>query len=134
MSEENKSLDPQTFDRFLENQKYELALREKEIDLEREKALAAKEVDQRQFSFAIQQLEATERDRQNDRVYRERLEAKGLKLWIAIIAAVVLFLLLALWKDKDQMIIELVKVVAYGGSFGFGGYAWGRYRKKDDQN
>ena len=30
---------------------------------------------------------------------------------------------------KDQMIIKLVKAVAYGGSFGFGGYTWGHYKK-----
>ena len=130
-AEENNNLDPQMFGQFMENQKRELALREKEIDLEREKALAAKETDQRQFNYAVWQLEATERDRQSERVYKELLERKGLKLWLAFVVAVALFLLLALWKDKDQMIIELVKVVAYGGSFGFGGYAWGRYKKKE---
>jgi len=50
--DENKPADPKLFAQLLDNQRYELALKEKEIDLEREKAQAAKEIDRQQFIYA----------------------------------------------------------------------------------
>ncbi|MDR3331711.1 MAG: hypothetical protein LBT08_03700 [Synergistaceae bacterium] len=131
MSDDN-SIDTQSLSQFLENQKYELSIREKGIELEREKALAASESDQRQFLYAQKQLDAMERDRHDDRVYKETLERKSLHLLIAFIIAAIIFLIIAVLKDKDQLLIELFKAVAYGGSFGMGGYAWGRYRQNHD--
>lgn len=133
MSNEDKGLmDPALFAQLLENQRRELALKEKEIDLEREKIRAAQKSDERQLLYAQQQLEATERDRKDDRTYRQTLESKSLKLLIVFIIAVTAFLIYAVAHDKEQMVIEIFKVVAYGGSFGLGGYAWGRYKRNEE--
>jgi hypothetical protein len=128
------SIDNIAFSKFLENQKQELAIREKEIELERDKALAASQADERSFRYAQQQLEAMERDRHDDRVYREILEKKSFWIYIVFVIAVAVFLTAAVLKDKDAMIIELVKVVAYGAPCGIGGYTIGRYKKKNDES
>lgn len=133
MSNDGKELmDPALFAQLLENQRRELALREKEIDLEQEKIRASQKSDERQLLYAQQQLEATERDRKDDRAYRQTLESKSLKLFIIFIVAVTAFLIYAVGHDKEQMVIEIFKVIAYGGSFGIGGYAWGRYKRNDE--
>ncbi|NLL37494.1 MAG: hypothetical protein GX256_08245 [Fretibacterium sp.] len=130
---DNRPVDPVFFERFLENQKQELALKEKELDLEREKIRAGQKADERHLLYAQQQLEATERDRKDERLYKQTLEAKTLKLFTVFIFAATLFLIFAVWKDKEQMLVEIFKIVAYGGSFGFGGYAWGRYKRDGNE-
>lgn len=133
MSNDGKELmDPALFAQLLENQRRELALREKEIDLEREKIRATQKSDERQLLYAQQQLEATERDRKDDRAYKQTLESKSLKLFVIFIVAVTAFLIYAVGHDKEQMVIEIFKVIAYGGSFGIGGYAWGRYKRNNE--
>jgi hypothetical protein len=124
---------PASLEKFLENQSRELAIKEKEIDLEREKNIAAQRTDERQFEFAREQLASIERDRQNDRFYRQTVEKKSLALIVVLIIAVTIFLTTAVIKNKDQMIIELVKVVAYGAPSAASGYAIGRYKKKADE-
>jgi hypothetical protein len=131
---ENNLPSPAAFEKLLENQSRELAIKEKEIDLEREKNIAAQRTDERQFEFAREHLASIERDRQNDRFYRQTVEKKSLILIIIFIVAVAVFLTTAVMKDKDEMIIELVKIVAYGVPCGFGGYAVGRYKTKNDEN
>jgi hypothetical protein len=70
-------LNQDTFDKFLENQSKELALREKEIELEREKNAAAQQTEEHGFEYAKAQLAAMERDRQNDRLYKQTTEKKA---------------------------------------------------------
>ena len=118
---------------FLENQKKELAIREREIELEREKNIAAQKMDERQYVFAKEQLVTIERDRQNDRKYRETQDKKMFWIILAFIAAAAIFLTTAIIRDKDQVIIELVKAIAYAIPSGAGGYAVGRYKKKNDE-
>jgi hypothetical protein len=125
---------PAAFEKLLENQSRELAIKEKEIDLEREKNIAAQKADERQFEFAKEHLASIERDRQNDRFYRQTVEKKSLILIIIFIIAVTIFLTTSVIKNKDRMIIELVKVVAYGVPCAASGYAVGRYKSKNDEN
>jgi hypothetical protein len=134
MSDNNNNLPgPVAFEKFLENQNRELAVKEKEIDLEREKNLASERADVRQVEFAKEQLASIERDRKNFLDYRTSLDKKSLILGLFLIVCVSLLLAAAVWKDKDQMIIEIVKAFAYAIPSGAGGYAWGRYKKKNDE-
>jgi hypothetical protein len=131
---DNLPVDTGALAQILENQKQELTVREKQIELEREKALAATQSDERQYNYALQQLEATERDRHDERVYRETIEKKSFWIFIIFIIALAIFLTTAVIKNKDEMIIELVKIVAYGTPCGFGGYVIGRYKSKNNEN
>jgi hypothetical protein len=131
---DNVPVDNGALAKILENQKQELTVKEKQIELEREKTLAAIQSDERQYNYALQQIEATERDRHDDRVYRETLEKKSFWIFIIFIIAIAIFLTTAVMKDKDEMIIELVKIVAYGAPCGFGGYAIGRYKSKNGEH
>jgi cation transport ATPase len=126
-------LPPDAIERLLENQSRELAVREKEIELEREKNITEQQTEEHGFEFAKAQLAAMERDRQNDRLYRQTAEKKRLIMIVVFILAVAVFLITSAIKNKDQMIIELVKVVLYGVPCGLGGYTVGRYKKKSDE-
>lgn len=136
MSEENnKLMEPELVREVLENQKRDMALREKELDLEKAKIQAAQKSDERQLTYAQQQLAAMERDRKDAREYGKLLAAKGFLLYIILIIAVTIFLIFAMWKDKDGLVLEIIKTLGIGGSFGFGGYAWGykKGREKDEK-
>ena len=54
----------------------ELALKEKEIDLEKSKLKANQTISEHQLSFAQQQLEAIERDKKNAREYEKAADTK----------------------------------------------------------
>ncbi|MBQ7263019.1 MAG: hypothetical protein IJR14_04790 [Synergistaceae bacterium] len=131
---EERLADPRTVRDLIENQRRELALKEKELDLEKAKIQAAQKADERQLAYARQQLEATERDRRDAREYDKTVDLKAVALYIVLIISLLLFLIVAIWKDKDDLVIEIVKTVTYGGSFGVGGYAWGRYRQSKEKD
>ena len=116
------------FLQIVENQKQELALKDKTLELEKEKALAARQQDERKFIYAQQQLEAQERDRRDERMYRKTLAEKNFYVLLTLIVAIGIFLTAAIFKNKDQLLIELLKVIAYGGSCGTGAYFWGRHK------
>ena len=88
---------------------------------------------ERQFLYATQQLEAQERDRRDERIYKQSLEQKNFWLLLVLISAIAVFLTASVLKDKDQMIIEIVKAVIYCVASGTGGYAVGRYRNNNNQ-
>ena len=131
---ENKPVDPEFIRSFIENQNREFALREKELDIEKAKILAAQKADERQLAYAQQQLEAIARDRKDAREYSKTVDTKNVILYGALIAALTIFLIAAIWKDKDDLATEMIKTVSYGGSFGVGGYAWGRYRQNKEKD
>ena len=110
------------------------SLRERELDLERARLQATQKSEERQLAYARQQLEATERDRRDAREYGRTADTKALCLYVVLIIALVVFLIVAILKDKDALAVEVIKTVAYGGAFGAGGYAWGRYRQSREKN
>jgi hypothetical protein len=130
MSDNNNLPSPQEFAKLIENQSRELSIKEKEIDLEREKTIAAQRTDERQFEFAKEHLATLAQDRKNDREYKRVSEGNGFVIAIIFILAVGTFLITAVLNDKDQMIVEIVKALAYGVPSGIGGYAWGALERK----
>ena len=125
LSPESRPLDSSLMKQLADNQAKELEIRL--ID-----AQIAKDNSERQFIYATKQLEAQERDRKDERIYKQSLEKKSLCLFVILIIAIAIFLIIALVKDKDQMLIEIVRAVVYCGISGTGGYAIGRYRSNNN--
>jgi cytochrome c-type biogenesis protein CcmH/NrfG len=108
---------------LVDNQTKELELRQREI-------VISKESNERQFDFANKQIEAQERDRKDERRYHEKCFNHALVAALCIIVVICLFFGYCLALGKDQIVVELFKVLCYGGSFGAGGFAWGRSKGK----
>lgn len=130
--DKDNSFDSGAIELILENQQKELQLRTAELDVEKQRLAIQREENERAFLYAEKQLSAQERDRKEERVYRQSLESKSLWLLLIVTGMILTFLAFAVWKDKDQMIIELVKIIGYGGAGTVGGYAWG-YNKKNTE-
>jgi hypothetical protein len=114
---------PFNVDLFLQNQAQEIALRRGELDLRREQA-------QQNFEYANKALAAQLEDRERERafVHRDRLGARILfGLMILVLA---LFLSIALLLDKDQIAMEIIKLIGAFLAGGIGGYALGRQQAK----
>ena len=69
----------------------ELALREKEIDLEKSKLKANQTISEHQLSFAQQQPEAIERDKKNARKYEKSADTKRLITFGLIVVLVFIY-------------------------------------------
>ena len=69
----------------------ELALKEKEIDLEKSKLKANQTISEHQLSFAQQQLEAIERDKKNAREYEKSADTKRLITFGLIVVLVFIY-------------------------------------------
>jgi hypothetical protein len=61
------------------------------------------------------------------------MEENGLFCTIAtiIILIVCVFFGFCVYREKDQLVAEILRVVCYGGSFGFGGFYWGKSKERD---
>lgn len=114
-------------EQFLHNQGRELDLRAQELELQ--KMTAGQEHDYAHASLAAQ-----------ERIMREQLLAQRRQktdfYWLVGFAVLVGagILGMALWLDKDQVALEIIKdiVLLFGGSAG--GYAIGRNRQKPNQD
>lgn len=113
--------DEKWLQQLVDNQAKELELRSRELDLQ-------KQQDSNNLDFAKESLAAQERDRKHAREC-ERDKQKD-RYWLvgAIVAALLLVVAVAVWKDKDQLAMEIVKAVAYLTAGAAGGYAAGRLR------
>ena len=112
----------------------ELALKEKEIDLEKSKLKANQTISEHQLSFAQQQLEAIERDKKNAREYEKSADTKRLITFGLVAVLVFIFLITAIINDKDTLVIEILKVALYGGSGCLGGYSMCRNKQHKDND
>lgn len=135
MSDEGKEgTNPELLALMVESREREFQVKEKELELEREKNQAAKEEGQRQYDFAVKSLEAMERDRESDRSHFCTIAEKSKTILLVLIICLFAFLITAIWKDKDAMIIELVKIIIYGGAGTAGGFAWGWHKKQKSED
>jgi hypothetical protein len=116
--------DADSLKRFAENQA-------KELEIKYIEAQTAQKNSEYQYSYAAKQLEAQERNLENERQYKLK-QSK----WGCIIAAIILLIVCAffgfcVYREKDQLVAEILRVVCYGGAFGFGGFHWGKSRERD---
>lgn len=114
----NKKLPIATVDRFLDIQDKELTLREKELEHSKQ----ARELD---HEYALKALDAQIKDREGIRQH----ESSSTKFRYAFAAAILigLFVLfgVAIKYNKDQIVMEILKVIMYVGAGALGGYSWG---------
>jgi len=128
MEHNNQSLSPmmqnpdkEIFKQFNENQA-------KELEIKLIEAQIAKDNSERQFIFATKQLEAQERNLKDFRQYTLQYTKVGnLTAIFAIFIVCSLFgFCIYMNLNRDQVVLELVKIICYGASFGLGGFYWGR--------
>lgn len=110
---------PQAIDRFLDLQRQEMDIRAKELETH------SKEIEYNS-RYAQNALEAHAQDRKDERDHQTR-RRKGLYIIIGVVVAMLLvFLFAAAYIGKENLAIEVVKLlVAFLGGGG-GGYAIGK--------
>jgi hypothetical protein len=104
---------------MIENQKRELELRAGELTLRAQE-------DEHSFKHAEKMLEAQERDRASQRVYRLK-SAKHLYWFVgALVLMVITFLAVLALMGKEQMAMEIFKAAAYLVTGVTGGVFYGK--------
>jgi hypothetical protein len=110
---------------FVENQKGELALRAQELELNKQK-------DNNSFAFARDALKAQSEDRVHDRDCARKTRRDVLWLILAAVVVVASVVVVALWRDKEQVAMEIIKDAMLFLTGGAGGYGISQARKRDD--
>jgi hypothetical protein len=92
----------------------ELQIRLIEAELEKERITNA-------HHYSLEFLKVSLQDRDNERQARKRNSTVGAVASIVLAVLLIGFFSLAVWKGKDQLVIEVVKaVLAFAGGYGFG--------------
>ena len=116
-------LEPATIERLIQNQTTELELRRMEMDLHHQQ-------DNHSFEFSKASLEAQIQDRKDDRRFQQH-QQRNTYLLAAWVAAIVLCAIgLAMWLNKEQVAMEVIKSIVLLVSGGGIGYGIGRHRAK----
>lgn len=118
---ETPALAPHTIEQLVQNQTRELELRARELDLQQQE-------ERHNFEYAQAALAAQMQDRQDGRRFRQRLRSNGYLLASWVILAVVGLVGTALWLNKDQVALEIIKSIVLLLSGGSAGYALGRHQ------
>jgi hypothetical protein len=109
------------FKEFLDNQTKELELKNRQIDLEKQK-------DDHAFEWARTSLDAQVVDREKQRSFH-LTSRKNVYVFATIIAILFVGLLIAaLLMNKDAVALEIIKAVIFIFTGGAGGYAVGRQK------
>ncbi len=108
--------DPDLFRKMLDNQASELELRNEELELRKREQEATRQ-------YAEKALEMQAQDRREDRTFHRGLSAKLFGFLITVLLIVVAGFCYALYLNKDQVVMEIVKAVVYLGAGGVGGYS-----------
>lgn len=124
---------PALIEQFLANQAREHELRQREIDVQRMRAESERKQVERAHEYSLKALESQAKDRQDERQHNSRNSKLGFWVILLALAGVIYFFGYALYADKDQLILEVVKAVLYAGGGGGLGYAIGRVKRGDQQ-
>ena len=106
---------------------------------EHEARLIEAELEQQRIAnahaYSLEFLKANREDRDSQRVVEKQNTFYGFWCVLAIVVLLFAFFSLALWKGKDQIVIEVVKTVLALITGGIGGYGIGRTKqaKTDDK-
>jgi ABC-type multidrug transport system permease subunit len=103
----------------------------KELEIKYIEVQTAQKNSEYQYNYATKQLEAQERNLENERQYKLKQYKLACLIVIAVIFIVCVFFGFCVYREKDQLVVELLRVVCYGGSFGFGGFYWGKSKGRD---
>lgn len=128
-----QALNPVTIDQLIKNQARELELRAHELDLQQQQ-------DRHNFEFAKESLNAQAQDRRDDRLFQRR-QRRNAYIFAGVLAVLIASLIVsAMWLNKDQVALEIIKSIVLLLSGGGAGYAIGRYQAqanpalKDDES
>lgn len=107
-----------------------LALERQNIETRRQQLELSRLEAEQNHRYALTLLEAQERDRQDARRHDAINSRMGAWIVTLIIVAVTALVGVALWRDKDALVLDVIKVLA--GALGGGGigYAAGRGRSE----
>ena len=112
LPEENKEVTHQypveLFKTFLENQSKELELRGQELEI-------AKQRDAHNFEYSKFTTEAQIKDLTDERKHQREFWQIAFKLISCGIAALTLVICLALYLGREQFVLEIFRIVFYGG-------------------
>jgi len=112
---------------LIENQSKELGIRAQELELQ-------KQQDRHGFEYSQKALELKAKDQINSRDHQLGMRKTVTRIVMITIAALALIVTFALWKDKDQVAIEVIKAVVYVATGAFGGYGVASARAKSQSD
>jgi pilus assembly protein TadC len=109
--------------RNLRLREQELSLTEQQIRLrEQQLRLQEKELDNA-HTFSIETLKANSSDRESERKYFQQVPNTSLRYVLFIFIILVALICYALYLNKDQFVMELVKALIFLLTGGIGGYS-----------
>ena len=116
-----------TLQQLIETQAKEQQLRSQEL------AIRAKEMEV-QAQQASEILAAQERDRDKARTHARSMQRGPLICIGALVVAILIFIGWALYMNKDQTVMEIIRTLVSAGLGGLGGYGIGKAKKKPDED
>lgn len=121
---------PDAFAQFLAVQAKQNEIREKEVEVQKFNAETERTKMENAHEYALKSLDAQVNDRKDER--KTQSGDSRLGFWIVLIVVVGLLAIIAyaLSVNKEQFIVEIIKLLAVGGGGGGVGYAIG-VRKGD---
>jgi hypothetical protein len=119
-------LDPDIFKRLLENQSVELLTRQQDQEIKKRQIEITHE-------YALKNLEAQLVDRQREREHTRSTLSTGVRVIIVIILIIAGGICYALYLNKDQIVIEVVKAIVYVLTGMLGGYSVKGIRSRKDE-
>jgi len=121
MQNNKNLLSPELVEKLLAVQEKDLALKAQDMELK-------KQTDSNSFEFAKTSLAANAKDREEQRKHSQSITKYILVFSGIVVLLFAAFLSIALYLNKDQIAIEIVKAIIYIASGGLGGYALGQKR------
>lgn len=118
-SSPNKQPSPALLERFINVQEQEVVLRGQELDLRKQNDANAHE-------YAKAALEANVKDREAERsCMKDTMKYRYIFAGLIIFFLIILFCL-ALFLNKDAIVMEIIKAIMFFGTGGIGGYAYAK--------
>jgi hypothetical protein len=116
---------------FLENQKQELAVRAQEAEVQRLQIDNERLKIEKAHEYAMKAVDLQAQDRREERDSDGKGISKVLVLLGLAVVGVLAFFGYALFSNKDQMILEILRILVYAGGGGGIGYAIGHKQSAD---
>ena len=118
-----QTLEPRTIEQLVQNQTRELDLRTRELELQQQQ-------DRHNFEFSKAALATQAQDRESERGFQKTQRRDGFLL-VAFVAIVIVGIMgYALWLNKDDVAMEIIKSIMLFLSGGGTGYALGKHQSK----
>ena len=114
-------------ERFLENQGKELDLKKQEDENKRQFA-------KYNYELAKLSIQAQSENLKNEKQHREALWKSCMLFGAFVFIAFVAFAAWAFYLGKEQFVLEIIRMVFYGGSGAFVGSAYQKYKNQPSQS